>query len=75
MKKYPEALSYLSAVSESVPCYEQALSLIHIFRYEPEFGADSRCHFPYPLAVEAGQLGVDILLGGCGAGGLSLIHI
>ena len=29
------------------------------FRYEPEFGADSRCHFPYPLAVEAGQLGVE----------------
>lgn len=39
------------------------------FGTNPEFGADSHCHFPYPLAVEAGQLGVDILLGGCGAGG------
>ena len=32
LKRYEEALSYLSAISESVPCYEQAsvLSLIHI---------------------------------------------
>ena len=50
-------------------CRDERPAELPCFRYEPEFGADSRCHFPYPLAVEAGQLGVDILLGGCGAGG------
>lgn len=42
LKKYPEALSYLSAVSESVPCYEQASVLqTELAQYVPDVQPDT----------------------------------